>query len=67
MLSLEKQRQKAKSTIHISGGKFCLASEHEVIPTAINQLSEKLAPQLIKKKVHKHPAKLITTKLTLDR
>ena len=62
-LSVEKERQKAESTIHISGGEIYAASEHKNLYAAIDQLADKLDRQLIKKKErtkdHKHRAEVI--------
>jgi putative sigma-54 modulation protein len=58
ILSVEKQRQKAESTIHISGGEIFADAEHEDLYAAIDMLADKLDRQLIKKKEktkdHKH-------------
>ena len=58
ILSVEKQRQKAESTIHISGGEIYADAEHDDLYAAINRLADKLDRQLIKKKEkpkgHKH-------------
>jgi putative sigma-54 modulation protein len=50
ILSVEKQRQKAESTIHISGGEIFAEAEHDDLYTAIDMLADKLDRQLIKKK-----------------
>jgi putative sigma-54 modulation protein len=71
ILSVEKQRQKAESTIHISGGEIYAAAEDNDLYAAIDQLADKLDRQLIKKKEktkgHKHRAKVINIQQTLDR
>ena len=60
ILSVEKQRQKAESTIHVSGGEIFAEAEHDDLYTAIDMLADKLDRQLIKKKEkakdHKHRA-----------
>ena len=70
ILSVEKQRQKAESTIHISGGEIYAAAEGNDLYAAIDQLADKLDRQLIKKKEktkgHKHRAKVINIEQTLD-
>lgn len=58
ILSVEKQRQKAESTIRISGGEVYADAESEDLYTAIDMLADKLDRQLIKQKEktkdHKH-------------
>ncbi len=58
ILSVEKQRQKAESTIHVSGGEIYAEAEHDDLYAAIDMLADKLDRQLIKKKEkitdHKH-------------
>ncbi len=58
ILSVEKQRQKAESTIHVSGGEIYADAEHDDLYAAIDMLADKLDRQLIKKKEkakdHKH-------------
>ena len=60
ILSVEKQRQKAESTIHVSGGEIYAEAEHDDLYAAIDMLADKLDRQLIKKKEkqkdHKHRA-----------
>ena len=60
ILSVEKQRQKAESTIHVSGGEIYADAEHDDLYAAIDLLADKLDRQLIKKKEkskgHKHRA-----------
>ena len=60
ILSVEKQRQKAESTVHISGGEIYADAEHDDLYAAIDLLADKLDRQLIKKKEktkgHKHRA-----------
>jgi len=50
ILSVEKQRQKAESTVHISGGENYADAEHDDLYAAIDMLADKLDRQLIKKK-----------------
>ena len=50
ILSVEKQRQKAESTIHVSGGEIYADAEDSDLYTAIDLLADKLDRQLIKKK-----------------
>ena len=50
ILSVEKQRQKAESIVHISGGEIYADAEHDDLYTAIDMLADKLDRQLIKKK-----------------
>ena len=50
ILSVEKQRQKAESTIHVSGGEIYAEAEHDDLYAAIDMLADKLDRQLIKKK-----------------
>ncbi len=50
ILSVEKQRQKAESTIHVSGGEIFADAEHDDLYAAIDLLADKLDRQLIKKK-----------------
>ncbi|MFT4821994.1 MAG: putative sigma-54 modulation protein, partial [Candidatus Azotimanducaceae bacterium] len=50
ILSVEKQRQKAESTIHIAGGEIYAESESEDLYAAIDMLTDKLDRQLIKQK-----------------
>lgn len=50
ILSVEKQRQKAESTIRITGGEVYADAEHEDLYTAIDMLTDKLDRQLIKQK-----------------
>ncbi len=60
ILTVEKQRQKAESTIHVSGGEIYADAEHDDLYAAIDMLADKLDRQLIKKKEkqkdHKHRA-----------
>jgi len=53
ILSVEKQRQKAESTIHISGGDVFADAEHDDLYAAIDLLADKLDRQLIKRKEKK--------------
>lgn len=57
ILSVEKQRQKAESTIHVSGGEIYADAEHEDLYAAIDMLADKLDRQLIKKKEKKQDKK----------
>ncbi|HJL60779.1 MAG TPA: ribosome-associated translation inhibitor RaiA [Pseudomonadales bacterium] len=50
ILSVEKQRQKAESTVRISGGEVYADAESEDLYTAIDKLADKLDRQLIKRK-----------------
>jgi len=50
ILSVEKQRQKAESTIRISGGELFAESESDDLYNAIDMLADKLDRQLIKQK-----------------
>ena len=50
ILSVEKQRQKAESTIRISGGEVFAESESDDLYAAIDSLADKLDRQLIKQK-----------------
>ncbi len=57
ILSVEKQRQKAESTIHISGGEIFADAEHDDLYAAIDLLADKLDRQLIKNKEKNHGRK----------
>ena len=50
ILSVEKQRQKAESTIRISGGEVYADAESEDLYAAIDMLADKLDRQLLKQK-----------------
>ena len=50
ILSVEKQRQKAESTIRISGGELYADAESADLYKAIDMLADKLDRQLIKQK-----------------
>ena len=50
ILSVEKQRQKAESTVRISGGEVHAHAESEDLYAAIDMLADKLDRQLIKQK-----------------
>jgi len=50
ILSVEKQRQKAESTVRISGGEVYAEAESEDLYAAIDMLADKLDRQLIKQK-----------------
>ena len=69
-LSVEKERQKAESTIHISGGEIYAASEHKNLYAAIDKLADKLDRQLIKKKEkikdYKHRAEVLNLEPTFS-
>lgn len=60
ILSVEKQRQKAESTVRIVGGEVFADAESDDLYAAIDQLADKLDRQLIKQKEkakhHKHRA-----------
>ena len=49
ILTVEKQRQKAESTIHLSGGELYADAEHDDLYAAIDLLADKLDRQLIKR------------------
>ncbi len=50
ILSVEKQRQKAESTIRVSGGEIFADAEEDDLYAAIDSMTDKLDRQLIKKK-----------------
>lgn len=50
ILSVEKERQKAESTIRISGGEVYAGAESDDLYAAIDKLAAKLDRQLIKQK-----------------
>lgn len=50
ILSVEKQRQKAESTVRISGGEVYADAESDDLYAAIDKLADKLDRQLIKQK-----------------
>lgn len=50
ILTVEKQRQKAESTVRISGGEVFADSESDDLYAAIDMLVDKLDRQLIKQK-----------------
>ena len=50
ILSVEKQRQKAESTVRIQGGEVYADAESEDLYAAIDKLADKLDRQLIKQK-----------------
>jgi putative sigma-54 modulation protein len=50
ILSIEKQRQKAESTVYITGGEIYAEAESEDLYAAIDALTDKLDRQLIKQK-----------------
>lgn len=60
ILSVEKQRQKAESTVRIAGGEAYADAESDDLYAAIDMLTDKLDRQLIKQKEkakhHKHHA-----------
>jgi putative sigma-54 modulation protein len=51
ILSVDKQRQKAESTVHISGGEVYADAESDDLYAAIDKLTDKLDRQLIKQNV----------------
>jgi len=53
ILSVEKQRQKAEATIHVSGGEIYADAESDDLYAAIDLMADKLDRQLIKKKEKK--------------
>ncbi len=50
VLNVEKLRQKAEATLHVSGGELFATSEHEDMYAAIDGLIDKLDRQVIKHK-----------------
>jgi putative sigma-54 modulation protein len=50
ILSLEKQRQKAEATMHVSGGNIFADAESEDMYAAIDALTDKLDRQIVKHK-----------------
>ncbi|UTA48817.1 ribosome-associated translation inhibitor RaiA [Simiduia sp. 21SJ11W-1] len=50
ILSVDKQRQKAEATVHVSGAEFFADSQSEDLYAAIDLLTDKLDRQLIKHK-----------------
>lgn len=50
ILSVEKQRQKAEATVHVSGADLFASDENENMYTAIEHLVAKLDRQIIKHK-----------------
>lgn len=50
ILSVDRQKQKAESTIHVSGADIFANAEHDDLYAAIDLLTDKLDRQLIKKK-----------------
>lgn len=50
ILSVEKQRQKAEATLHVSGANLFADAEHEDMYVAIDDLIKKLDKQVIKHK-----------------
>ena len=50
ILSVEKQRQKAEATIHVSGAELFASDESENMYTSIDNLTSKLDRQIIKHK-----------------
>ena len=50
ILSVEKLRQKAESTIRVSGGEIYADAEEDDLYAAIDSMTDKLDRQLIKKK-----------------
>jgi len=52
-LSVEKMRQCAEATLHISGANIVASSEHEDMYAAIDLLTDKLDRQLVKHKEKK--------------
>ncbi|MEJ6591169.1 MAG: ribosome-associated translation inhibitor RaiA [SAR86 cluster bacterium] len=58
ILTVEKLRQKAESTVHISGGEIYAEAESDDMYAAIDQLTDKLDRQLIKQKEKSNDKKL---------
>jgi putative sigma-54 modulation protein len=50
ILSVEKQRQKAEATVHVSGADLFASDEHENMYSAIENMVSKLDRQIIKHK-----------------
>jgi putative sigma-54 modulation protein len=50
MLTVEKLRQKAEATVHVSGAELFAIAEHEDMYAAIDALADKLDRQIIKHK-----------------
>ena len=50
ILSVQKQRQKAEATMHVSGGNLFANAEHEDMYAAIDALTDKLDRQIVKHK-----------------
>lgn len=50
VLSVEKQRQKAEATLHVSGANLFANAEHEDLYAAIDALTDKLDRQIKKHK-----------------
>ena len=50
MLTVEKLRQKAEATVHVSGAELFATAEHEDMYAAIDALADKLDRQIIKHK-----------------
>ena len=57
ILSVEKQRQKAESTIRISGGEVYADAESEDLYAAIDMLADKLDRQLLNQKEKQYDKK----------
>lgn len=66
ILSVEKQRQKAESTIHVSGGEIFADAEHEDLYAAIDMMTDKLDRQLIKLKEKRQSRKRSPHQPSLD-
>ena len=50
LLTVEKLRQKAEATVHVSGAELFATAEHEDMYAAIDVLADKLDRQIIKHK-----------------
>tara|TARA_B110000305_G_scaffold66317_1_gene74184 strand:- start:533 stop:820 length:288 start_codon:yes stop_codon:yes gene_type:complete len=50
LLTVEKLRQKAEATVHVSGAELFATAEHEDMYAAIDALADKLDRQIIKHK-----------------
>ena len=50
LLTVEKLRQKAEATVHVSGAELFATAEHEDMYAAIDALADKLDRQVIKHK-----------------
>lgn len=65
-LSVEKKRQKAEATVHVSGADIFAASESEDMYAAIDTMADKLDRQIIKHKEKVRSHKGISTAEAFD-